>query len=165
MIVKLTRAAVAVMCTVGVAALCACGPRSSDVPEPSAQSSSVASSTAPVLRVFTVSSMARTARRVDERSATAKTHTTARRGRHYFDVVISVPASLFDGPPASRIGRPYLVLRGAKLPMLDSARSRRPPSAPRVLFIAEFEVPLGARPESIHVPVGNQGDEVAIPLQ
>ena len=165
MVAKFTRAAAAVMCVVCMAALCACGSRSGDVPEPSVQSSSVTSSTALVLRVFTVSSMARTAVRVDERAATAKTRTMARRGHHYFDVVLSVPVSLLDGPPASRIGRPYLVMGGAKLPMLDSASSQRPSGASRVLFIAEFEVPLGARPQSVHVPVGIQGAEVAIPLR
>ena len=88
---------------IALATIAGCALDSRDIPAPSGEPAPVV---LPQIEVVGISDMATTAVRVDERSSTSRTRTLAKRGHHYFDVILSVPVSMIDGPRASRPENP-----------------------------------------------------------
>ena len=128
-------------------------------PEPTGQPALAAPAGITAIRVVTVSDMATTAVRVDERSATSPAREPSRVR------VTTTTTSSSECPRPSLTGPLHLASarrrssRTGQFPVVDSVVRRRS-AAPWAHLIAEFEVPLGSRPESIRVPSGGSGDAV-----
>ena len=137
------------MCLAG----CAARPLPS-VPAPSPGLSATASATPPAVRLGEVRDCPATWMRLSERQSGMGGRTLARRGTHYLDVTVLVPAGPRGLVDAGDVGTPYLVVDGSRLDRVDGGNSRSPVTSPEVEVVSEFEVPDGARSLSLRVPVG-----------
>jgi hypothetical protein len=159
---KLPAVAMVVVLALALATLAGCSLAPRGIPAPSGEQAPVM---LPPIEVVNISDMATTAVRVDERSSTSRTRTLAQPGHHYYDVILSVPVSMIDGPRASRPETPDLIVDDSSFPAIDSVVIQRP-GRTVVHLIAEFEIPLGSAPGTISVPFSGAGDApVVLPLR